>query len=46
MLSIVLCMAELGPWELLFWLGVAGSLITGLMYLLKGLNRLTEVKSV
>ncbi len=44
MLAIVLCMADWGPWEIFFWIGVAGSLLTGLLYTLKGLSKLTEVK--
>jgi CDP-diacylglycerol--glycerol-3-phosphate 3-phosphatidyltransferase len=45
MLAIVLSRAIWGPWEFLFWVGVAGSLMTGIIYMLKGLARLTEVKS-
>jgi len=43
MLAIVLSMIDWGPWLFLFWVGVAGSLLTGLMYMLKGLSRLTRV---
>ena len=45
MLAVLMCLADLGPWLVLFWIGVAGSLITGAMYTAKGLARLTEVKS-
>ena len=46
MLAIVLAMMGRGPWEFLFWAGVAGSLLTGLLYTLKGLTRLTRVNTV
>lgn len=45
MLAILMCLADLGPWLVLFWIGVAGSLFTGAMYTAKGLGRLTEVRS-
>ena len=43
MLAIVLSMADWGPWWLLFWAGVAGSILTGAIYMLKGLSWLTRV---
>jgi len=45
MAAVLMCLADIGPWLVLFWIGVAGSLITGAMYAAKGLARLTEVKS-
>jgi len=45
MAAVLMCLADTGPWLVLFWIGVAGSLITGAMYAAKGLARLTEVKS-
>ena len=45
MLAIVLAMLGRGPWEFLFWVAVAGSLFTGLLYTLKGLTRLTRVNT-
>ncbi|MHB9053187.1 MAG: CDP-alcohol phosphatidyltransferase family protein [Thermoleophilia bacterium] len=45
MLAIVLAMLGWGPWELLFWIAVAGSLFTGLLYTLKGLTKLTRVNT-
>jgi CDP-diacylglycerol--glycerol-3-phosphate 3-phosphatidyltransferase len=46
MAAVLMCLADIGPWIELFWIGVAGSLITGVMYTVKGLARLTEIKSV
>ena len=40
MLAIVLSLAGLGPWLWLFWAGVAGSLLSGVAYILKGVSRL------
>lgn len=45
MAAILFRLAGWWPWEFLFWLGVAGSILTGAIYTLKGLNRLTEVNS-
>jgi len=45
MAAILFCLADIGPWLYMFWIGVAGSLITGAMYAAKGLARLTEVKT-
>ena len=44
MLAIVLCMADRGPWLILFWIGVAGSLLTGAYYTLRGLAQMTRVE--
>ena len=46
MLAIILCMADWGPWLILFWVGVAGSLLTGLYYTLRGISQLTRVEPV
>ncbi len=45
MLAIVLAMLDIGPWQILFWFGVAGSLLTGLIYTLKGLSQMTRVNT-
>ncbi|MBI5870418.1 MAG: CDP-alcohol phosphatidyltransferase family protein [Actinobacteria bacterium] len=45
MAAVLMCLADLGPWLILFWIGVAGSLVTGAMYAVKGLAKLTEVRS-
>jgi CDP-diacylglycerol--glycerol-3-phosphate 3-phosphatidyltransferase len=44
MVAVVMCMAEVGPWDILFWLGVAGSLLTGFYYTLKGLAQMTRIE--
>ncbi|MDO8735789.1 MAG: CDP-alcohol phosphatidyltransferase family protein, partial [Thermoleophilia bacterium] len=45
MAAILMCLADIGPWLVLFWMGVAGSVITGFMYTVKGLAKMTEVNS-
>ncbi|MHB8793806.1 MAG: CDP-alcohol phosphatidyltransferase family protein [Thermoleophilia bacterium] len=45
MAAILMCLADIGPWLILFWAGVAGSLVTGAIYTVKGLAKLTEVRS-
>jgi len=40
MLAIVLSLADLGPWRLLFWTGVAGSLASGAVYVVQGISTL------
>jgi CDP-diacylglycerol--glycerol-3-phosphate 3-phosphatidyltransferase len=46
MIAIVLALADWGPWYWLFWVGVAGSLLTGLAYMVKGVSSLKKVEAI
>ena len=46
MLAIVLSLANIGPWQWLFWAGVAGSLLSGVAYIVKGVSRLRRQDAV